>query len=583
MGNDTQNNEEQLELLLMTLEDVKHGICLFQSTQQAKWVSLIQERLGKEKVIVHNIADDREELGMVTSQDFRRWALESGARVVVVYNIQLLGLRFGDEEAVEKLNFMRDQILSIGKLFVLGVSPYFDLLLSRNARDLYSCILYHYIFQDSEEAFSKIRDIEMEELAGDDVLQTERYKELKERVQNNKENCDLSTYLACMESWNGIREYISYEEKDFIATVAEEVEKQYKQKEIELTDVENIWILAQTWIQLEEIEKSAFWYEKAFEFVKEKFSEEHEMYADALVEYTNYYEIINDYPMCEKCCNRALTIYNKKNMKYSGKGRVTLKRKAVMCRRQSMFDEALNIYRELLNYQIDKYGEKYYGNAYIYNNIGRVYEETGDILRALEQYEKAIELLNNAGKQGGWIWQIYQNICVIYLKNGDESKAWEYIKRAKRIVEDVYGRDSMHLIDVYNSMSGVWLIRGRTDKELEYLQKALELIVKLHLQESEAASYTYHNMGCALSREWDIDHAISYFKRAIRIRLNVYGEKNEVTASSYVMLSYVFYQASNYAEGKKNIDKARSIYVSLYGNQNEHVKRIDEYLKSLKK
>lgn len=31
MGNDTQNNEEQLEMLLMTLEEVRHGICLFQS------------------------------------------------------------------------------------------------------------------------------------------------------------------------------------------------------------------------------------------------------------------------------------------------------------------------------------------------------------------------------------------------------------------------------------------------------------------------------------------------------------------------------------------------------------------------
>jgi len=112
MGNDTQNNEEQLEMLLMTLEDVKHGICLFQSRNQAKWVSHIQERLGKEKVIVHNIANDDEKNGMVSSQDFRRWACESDAKVVIVYNMQLLGLRFGDEEVVEKLNFMRDQILA---------------------------------------------------------------------------------------------------------------------------------------------------------------------------------------------------------------------------------------------------------------------------------------------------------------------------------------------------------------------------------------------------------------------------------------------------------------------------------------
>ena len=121
MGNDTQNNEEQLEMLLMTLAEVRHGICLFQSENQAKRVALIRKRFGEKKVITHNIADDGEETGMVSAQDFRRWASQSNANVVIVYNIQLLGIRFGDDAVVEKLNFMRDQILAAGKLFVLGV------------------------------------------------------------------------------------------------------------------------------------------------------------------------------------------------------------------------------------------------------------------------------------------------------------------------------------------------------------------------------------------------------------------------------------------------------------------------------
>ena len=175
-------------------------------------------------------------------------ASQSDARVVVVYNVQLLGLRFGDEEVIEKLNFMRDQILAIGKLFVLGVSPYFDLLLSRNARDLYSCILYHFTFQDFEERVGSIRGMVMDELSGDDTLETERYKELKERIQNSKETEDIPLYLSCMESWNNIREYLSYEENEFVETLAVEADKQYRQKKIELSDVENIEILARTWL-----------------------------------------------------------------------------------------------------------------------------------------------------------------------------------------------------------------------------------------------------------------------------------------------------------------------------------------------
>ncbi len=563
MGNDTQGNEEQLEMLLMTLGEVRHGICLFQSENQRKRVSLIQERFGKEKVIVHDIAEDNQENGMISSKDFRRWATETDANVVIVYNLQLLGLRFGDEEVVEKLNFMRDQILTIGKLFVFGVSSYFNRLLSRNARDLYSCILYHFTFQDSEEKLVGIRDFDMGALSGDDALETSRYMELKERIQNHSGAKDLSMYLACMESWNGVREYLSYQERDFIIVLAEEVDQYYAHIDLGIRDMENIWILAGTWIALEDAEKSVPWYEKVLRLVREEFGENHESYADALMEYIDYYEAVGDYVTCEKFYDHVIQIYGERNLKYSGKGRNTLQRKAIMLRMQSKFVEALNIYQELIDYNIVRYGEKYYGNAYLYSNMGRVYEEQGNLSRALVQYNMALKILEKAGKKGGWLVPVYQNLCVTYIKCGNSNEAWKYIKKAKKIVEETYGKDSMYLIDIYNSMSGVWNVRGQPDKELEYLQRAINLIRQIHMEDSEKASYIYHNMGMLLSHNGLMDDAIAFCRYAINIREKVYGENNEVTASSYEQLAYELYMISDRLESKKYIDKARSIYVSL--------------------
>ena len=69
---------------------------------------------------------------------------------------------------------------------MFGVSFYFDLLLSHRARDLYSCILYHFILQDSKERIGGIQDFDIAELLGDDILETARYKEMKERIQSDK-------------------------------------------------------------------------------------------------------------------------------------------------------------------------------------------------------------------------------------------------------------------------------------------------------------------------------------------------------------------------------------------------------------
>ena len=133
-------------------------------------------------------------------------------------------------------------------------------------------------------------------------------------------------YLECMKSWIVIRQYISYQEKEFIIVITEEVDKEYTKKDIEIIDVENIWILVAAWIELEKAERIMLWYKKVIYFVKDKLGEKHEIYADALVEYVNYYEVMTDYIMCEKLCNQAIEIW-----------------KGMIYRVQSKFDKALKI------------------------------------------------------------------------------------------------------------------------------------------------------------------------------------------------------------------------------------------------
>ena len=575
------SNEEQLAMLLLILKEVRQGICLFQSEDQGMWANLIRERLGKEHVILHNIADDTKERDMVGAGDFRMWASQSEAGVVVIYNLQVLGLRYGDEEAIEKLNFMRDQLLSIGKLLVLGVSPYFKILLSRKARDLYSCIMYHFAFRELSEESSVAYAPVTSELWGDDNLEAARYREMKERIRGSGEKGDLSLYLSCMKSWNLIRTYISYQENEFVESLAEAADQQYLCKNMEPADLENIWILAATWLNLAKAERSVFWYEKTLCFVRELLGENHERYADALVEYARYYHAVSDYDKCEACYDHAVKIYEETGRKYCIRGCVALNRKAILCCGRAEFDGALAIYRDLLSYQIKRYGSQYYGNACLYNNIGRVYEEQGDLTGALQQYQKVLKLLHDEeGEEprGDLIWA-YQNLCNLYLHSGDADAAWNYIKKAGKVVEDIYGQNSTRLIKIYNSMSGVWEIRMRPDKVWEYLQKAERLIVQTRMEQSEDAADIYYNMGRFLYVQGIPYKAIPCYRAALLVREKIYGGRNKLTAYCYERLAQALYRISEDTEGEKYAAKARKVYVALFGSQDENVKRVDAYLK----
>lgn len=575
-------NGEQFQMLLMALEDVKHGICLFQSEEQSRWVALIQRELKSRKVIFHNIAEDDEEAGMPVISDFKRWAGESEAGVVVVYNLQLLGLRFGDRKAVEHLNFMRDQIQHIGKLFLFGVSPYFDLLLSRNARDLYSCIRYHFKFTGTVAERGGIGREEYRELSGlsgDYALEMEKYWEYKERVQDGAGEEQVRLYLECMNSWQRVRGNLPFQEKEDIRSMADCVEEYYRDKETDLSEVEQIWILADTWLELEEKEKGFYWYRLTIDRIGGELGENHKLYADALVHISDYYQLTGNYEQCEKNYDQALGIYNEKKLPLEGSYQDALMQRAILYRRKYQFDQALTIYEKLLQYNTKKYGSGYSGNAICLNNIGRVYEEWGDASGALAKYQEALTLLLASGQKNYLLGALYHNITSIFLKNGDTKNAWKNIRLAKREVENLYGRDSTELIGIYNLMAGVWNERGRRDRAVEYLEKALELIKKTHLGETEQAACVYCNMGNALIQEHNPLNALSFFNRALELRLRIYGERNVDTASVYEGLGLTFYYLGDDRAYRKNMNKAKEIYIALCGENYPRVRELEEFMK----
>ncbi len=559
----SDNDAEQLQMLLMVLEDVKDGICLFQSEEQARWVERIRKEEKSRKLIVHNIADDEEAAGMPTISDFERWLSQSDADVVIVYNLQLLGIRFGDDEAVEKLNAMRDQIQNLGKLFLLGASPYFGLLLSRNARDLYSCIRYHFRLSGVSAEMGK-RDREHGRIpGGDDALAMEKYWEYKKRAQSLDTTDKMLPCLACMETWLAIRESLPLQEKDAVRKMAVFSDDCYRQREIDVSDAEPVWILAWIWMELGEKGKAFYWYQLIADKIRKELGESHKLYADALVNFSNYYEKTCDFEQCERNYDAAICIYKREDAALDEYYKVALNRLAVLYRRKYRFSDALAIYDGLLRYDTRKYGSGYEGNALYWNNIGRVYEELSDFSKALIQYREALDLVTVSGKRNSLSVVLYNNISSVYLKCEDTKNAWKYIRLAKREAEQLYGDESPYLIGIYNMMSGIWGKRGQAEREWEYLERALDQIRRTRSEETEEAAFVYCNAGNFLFRNNELIRAVSFYQMSLKIRIRIYEKTNEYTAGTYEGLAAAFRQLSDMKSYKENLDRANEIHALL--------------------
>jgi len=80
--------------------------------------------------------------------------------------------------------------------------------------------------------------------------------------------------------------------------------------------------------------------------------------------------------------------------------------------------------------------------AVLLNNLGRAYETLGDASKAIEYYEKALQIdLKAFGDQHPQVAIYYNNFGMAYKTLGDASKAIEYYEKALLIFTKVYGKD----------------------------------------------------------------------------------------------------------------------------------------------
>jgi len=138
------------------------------------------------------------------------------------------------------------------------------------------------------------------------------------------------------------------------------------------------------------------------------------------------------------------------------------------------YDRQLEIARDLN----DKEGE-----SDALSNIGEIYREQRNYDKALEYYNKSLQLTSEPSS----IAVTYNNIAGVYLYKGDKNKAVEYFKKAIEFAQkagDYHGtaRYMLNLGDIYTDLKNF--------KESQYyLQRGLLMMQKLGDKYWEAGAY----------------------------------------------------------------------------------------------
>lgn len=173
-----------------------------------------------------------------------------------------------------------------------------------------------------------------------------------------------------------------------------------------------------------------------------------------------------------------------------------------------------------------------YNSSHAANNLAYIYHAKGEQEKAINKYLSIVPIYL---KEGFWtnLAELYTSVSVIYLDQGMQDKANEYISLAKNILENnsdnFIGPSSMIEARVYSTASGIEYKNENYPSAIDYAKKSLQLAIPNYYQGSiinsaRQLSNSFYALGQA-------DSAFFYSQMYIQYQDSLVNSKgiNEVT------------------------------------------------------
>lgn len=581
-----QADSEQFHMLSLMINDTTRGMCIYQAAT-AREQRLIAEELKSsncKQTMIIDMADYAKKTDEIPKdiQHFKQILDRSPqVQVVIVCNLQLCGLWMGDSAYIEKLNYMRDQLMECDKMWVFGMTPYFSILLSREARDLFTYVMYNCAFIEEEEKRT-ISYNKNEEYTGDIKLLVSRFEEYKRYIDtySESEKPDLNMVMETLRDWLACADYLDYTAAEWVRNLTNNVNDMLLSGLAEQEQISIYKLLSQVYLQLGMYREARRFAELRQELVEKLFSPSSIEIADMYADLAFVCLKTGDFPHAWDNGYKSLHIYRKLDREYSLETIDLWEYMALLCVQERRYDEALEIHKKNIQVIMSVGNESSYRILVVYNNLGRVYEEKGELSEALRWYRKSQELVEkyHSGNAEAEIF-VLNNISQIYHQMGDLEHAKQILVRTRKICSRFLGDNHEYAAHIYHNLAAVYADLELWNPAETYYKKAIAIRERIYGETNKELANSYMNLAAIYLRQqaWgELLNAYVYMLKALKIWENIYPENHPDIARAYDMLAKLYYVKGDFDETLIWLEKAQKIYVNLYGRDSQTV-RENEY------
>ncbi len=223
------------------------------------------------------------------------------------------------------------------------------------------------------------------------------------------------------------------------------------------------------------------------------------------------------------------------------------------------------------------------GIATTTRNLGNVYLNLGEYQKAIEYFEKGLEMSTAIGDRSG-IARNTGNLGTAYRRLGEYQKAIEYLEKGLEICTAIGDRSG--IATNTGNLGIAYLDLGEYQKAIEYIEKGLE--ISTAIGDRSGIARNTGNLGNAYKRLGEYQKAIEYIEKGLEISTAI-GDRSGI-ATSTGNLGDAYFDLGEYQKAIEYIEKGLEISTAIgdqsgiatnTGNLGAAYRRLGEYQKAI--
>ncbi|CAF4523009.1 unnamed protein product, partial [Rotaria sp. Silwood2] len=149
--------------------------------------------------------------------------------------------------------------------------------------------------------------------------------------------------------------------------------------------------------------------------------------------------------------------------------------------------------------------------SYLYNQLGLIKDGQGDYSKAIEFYERALEIRQKTiSENSSDLAPAWNNIGMAYSRMGEYLKAVEFYEKSLNIYEKTLPENHPDLASPYNNIASLSYKMGEYQKALDFYEKSMNIYEKTLPENHPDLATIYNNIGIqVLSRQCNQQTTVS--------------------------------------------------------------------------